>query len=108
MSYNLDDDFYLEILKRIWKTEGLEYINENIFVNSQTMEHVCNPKALINEHWNKLGVSYTCIMDPRILNKYVGTLLSPKDLRCNKCLKEVSKKTVMVALLKGKGEKWVG
>lgn len=103
----IDEKMCLKLIKKSWEKQGLEYVNENIFVNSETMEHLCNPRALIKEEWDDEGLHYLVINDETITSKHVGTLLSPKNLRCNKCGKEVTKQTVMAALLRGRGKNWL-
>jgi hypothetical protein len=103
----INDKMCLKLIKKSWEAQGLEYVNENIFVNSETMEHLCNPKALIEEKLDKEGLHFRVTKDAAVLKKNVGTLISPKNLCCNKCGKEITKQTVMAALLRGKGKKWL-
>jgi hypothetical protein len=113
-----DEEFYLEIVKRHCAKHNTEYIDEGIFVNEWGMYHLCNPKAVViegdggsNGGFNfgsgSSGVSFTVTGDAELMRKSWGNLY--KDtLKCNKCDTQISKSTVMVALLRGKGQKWLG
>lgn len=88
------------------KTKETEYVNEGIFVNKYGMYHCCRPKEVINvDSFNPQKLIYND--DPSVTKEHFGNLYK-ESLKCNNCGKTISKKTVMVALIRGKGQNWLG